>query len=188
VANASNDTITSLPFTDLLDYGFLGLSVIMAVLGFLLFRYLINQEKPNPTKVKAAKFYAVCVVAVMIIAGVLELSEGVLESRNSPGDAELLIKVIPWTEEHPAKYGEIRIIQRTEAASMLDDTGVLLKVDDDPEIQIQIQNLIDLIEDKKTEIQTMQRRLESTQAQVADTIAKRSLEDAIAEPARVKAR
>ncbi len=175
-----NDAIKSIidpiSIPEVLNYGFLGLSVILVILVFLQFNLLIKQDKPDPIKLKAAKFYTLSLIAVMIIGGILKLTEGMLQKQDVPTENKLLVKVVPWTKNHPQKYGEIRIIQRTEASSVGDDTGVELKVGQDPEVQIQIQNLIDLIERKTKE-------LELVREQVTDSVIDQGKDDAIAEPA-----
>jgi hypothetical protein len=129
----------------LLEYGFHGLSVLMLVLAFVLFRAVIAEHELNETKAQAAKFYLLGAFAFMVVAGSLELLETYLNPAAS-GQVDIVLKATPWFEGDAERYGVIRIIQKTEQTPLMHTTGNLVRVGPDSELSVDISELIGLID------------------------------------------
>lgn len=155
-------------FLKLLEYGFQGLSVIMVLLSFFLFRTVVTQEDVNQEKFKAARFYMIGAVTFMIVAGGFEL----YQTRR---DVNILVNVIPWTKQYETQYGRIALRQQQQRLPV-SDTGVPLTVSSDSQINVEIYDLISQFNKSEDEIERLQAALKDA------VLASRGTDSALIEP------
>ena len=134
-----------------LNYGFFGLSVIMMILGYGLFKTIISQDKPNSTKIKAAKFF-------LLMAFVFMVSSGVLELYRTKQNTKIFLNVVPWSERHAKKYGPLRVQQGLQSFEFQKST-IQLNVKNEEAIHVEFYELSHKLDELLKEVAVTQTQL-----------------------------
>jgi hypothetical protein len=163
-----NDNVSELSgaAASLLEYGFLGLSVIMIGLGFWLLRDVLSRPNASPAKLRAVRFFIASAFVFMVTAGVLE--GGILESvkkRIEPiaPKASIRINVVPWEGGQMKRIGEVHVRYKLDKTPFNGDV-LALEVEDDSEIALEIYNLTAALRELQSQVNdiTIERGMRAT--------------------------
>ncbi|MEX3008541.1 hypothetical protein [Hoeflea sp. TYP-13] len=95
-----------------LGFGFLGLSMIFVVLGYMNVKQIVNQPNPNERAVGLSRFFLKIALVFMLCAGPLQWITLAIEKYTSVSEVQLHI-----TMTHPEwekAYGDIYLVHKGE--------------------------------------------------------------------------
>lgn len=145
----------------ILGFGFLGLSMIFVVLGYLNVKQIVNQPNPNAKAVGLSQFFLKIALLFMLCAGPLQWVTLAIEKYTS--DSEVQIHVTLTHPEWEPGYGDIFLVHQGETHALINKpyTGVY---GPDDEIQLnaeKVAGVIRKIQAQLTVIASEPRRTES---------------------------
>ena len=152
-ATADDNGIIS-EFAGVLQYGFMGLSILMVFLGYGLFRQVISQKNAPQEKIKMAKFFLTMAFLFLVGAGFLEFGSSFLASYNDRRPVNIVVNVSPWNAEHSKRFGELSI-RKGMKKKILKDNMLSLQVTDNAEITIEIYKLINTLRELQSQVNNM---------------------------------
>ena len=138
-------------FADILQYGFMGLSILMVFLGYNLFRRVINQEETPREKVQLAKFFLSMAFLFLIGAGFLEFGSRFITAYDKKRSFEIILNVSPWTTKHSMDYGDL-IVKTGKNKNTLKENMIPIQVTEDSEITLELYKLMDKMREMQTQI------------------------------------
>ena len=103
----------------ILGFGFLGLSTIFVVLGYMNVKQIVNQPDPNEAAVGLSRFFLKIALVFMLCAGPLQWVTLALESYTSVKEVELHI-----TMTHPEweqGYGDILLVHKGKTHGLVNN-------------------------------------------------------------------
>jgi len=130
----------------LLEYGFLGLSVIMVGLGFWLLRDVLAKPDASPEKLRSVKFFIVAAFVFMVAAGALEGAKKLFAPK-----ASILVNVVPWENGEMEHIGTVHVRHKQHKQSFSGDV-LVLEVEDDSEIAVEIYNLTTALRELQSQV------------------------------------
>ncbi|MCP4318266.1 MAG: hypothetical protein GY789_20180 [Hyphomicrobiales bacterium] len=101
----------------ILGFGFLGLSMIFVVLGYLNVKQIVNQPNPNEKAVNLSRFFLKIALVFMLCAGPLQWITLAIEKYTSVSEVQLHI-----TMTHPEwekAYGDIYLVHKGETHALV---------------------------------------------------------------------
>ena len=139
----------------ILQYGFIGLSVVLVIFGYLLFKKCLSIDSVRPEQLSGAKFFLVFSFVFMIGAGTLKILESILVSKS-----EVYVRMEPWSKKQKAYADEFQSPYGIEVRGRvypLVDAPVKMVVSDGSSIRCVVYPLT-------TKIEKLENQLRSTLA------------------------
>ena len=142
----------------ILGFGFLGLSMIFVVLGYLNVKQIVSQPNPNERAVGLSRFFLKIALVFMLCAGPLQWVTLALEKYTSESEIQLHITMThpEWEQE----YGDIYLVHKGETHGLVNKPYLGVYGPDD-EIQLnaeKVASVIRKIQAQLTVIATESRR------------------------------
>lgn len=148
---------------NLLEYGFLGLSVIMVVMGFWLLRGLLSQDQVSPAKERSVKFFIYSAFAFMVMSGVLQGVDKFMDHSNEARKANVNISIMSGltrAEERSLNQGAkdddespaITVRYRGVDIDPINDNYFGLEVDDKAQIDVELSALIFALRELQSQV------------------------------------
>ncbi|MCY6381117.1 hypothetical protein [Hoeflea prorocentri] len=126
----------------ILGFGFLGLSMVFVVLGYLNVKQIVSQPDPNEAAVNLSRFFLKIALVFMVCAGPLQWVTLALENHMSTKEVELHITMThpEWDEGH----GDILLVHKGQTHALINNPYVGVYGEDD-EIQLNAERVATVI-------------------------------------------
>ena len=126
----------------ILGFGFLGLSMVFVILGYLNVKQIVNQPDPNESAVNLSRFFLKIALVFMLCAGPLQWVTLAIEKYVSVQEVELHI-----TMTHPEweqGYGDILLVHKGRTHALINNPYVGVYGEND-EIQLNAERVATVI-------------------------------------------
>tara|TARA_R110001583_G_scaffold47292_3_gene148181 strand:- start:1536 stop:2048 length:513 start_codon:yes stop_codon:yes gene_type:complete len=133
-----------------LEYGILGFSAILALLGFFIFYKCIAETNPNPIRINAAKYFLGFSLAFLIVSGVMK----VMVRYFVPVEAHIRVDIAPWNDKFLSKrsIGRDFYVKTPNGKEKYIGDGMRVTVKEDSEIQCIVWPLHDRIDQLRDQL------------------------------------
>lgn len=135
---------------DILNFGFLGLSLLLVFLGWRLTTKVVSDSNATPDKIDIAKYFLRVALLFMVFAGPLQWATVGITTyfNNKPIVLHVGAANPSWKDD----FGEVYISEKNGQLIPISKKMISVSISNNDQIRIELSNVMDVIRDMKQTI------------------------------------